>query len=232
MAGIVFHSMEGSSYLWSLMQIADEKRVPYALKVVTLHSPEHYALHPFGKVPVMQHGEVFLYESLAIAHYIDRTFGGPDLQPDDVLGQANVLRWISIVNSYVFSVMNRFFKERIVRPAWGFEPDQAFIDQAHEPLLLQMRLIDEAVRAGGFLVGDRLTIADCFLFPNLLFFSLTPEGAILVERHEGAADWLARMRARPSYAGSIMERSFGETAKLAEGLYQTPPSTRITAPVV
>jgi len=232
MAGIVFHSFEGSSYLWSLMQIADEKGIPYRLEKLALNSPEHLALHPFGKMPVMQHGDVFLYESLTIAHYIDKTFGGPALQPEDVLGQANVLRWISIVNSYVFTVMNRFFKERIVRPAWGFEPDQAFIDQAHDPLLLQMRLIDEAVRAGGFLVGDRLTIADSFLFPNLLFFSLTPEGSVLVEQHDAAADWLARMRARPSYAGSIVERSYGETAKLAEGLYQTPPSTRITAPVV
>ena len=232
MTGIVFHSFEGSSYLWSLMQIADEKGVPYRLEELALNSPEHLKLQPFGKMPVMQHGDVFLYESLAIAHYIDRTFGGPALQPDEVFGQANVLRWISIVNAYVFTVMNRFFKERIVKPSWGFEPDQAFIDQAHAPLTVQMRLIDEAVRAGGFLVGDRLTIADCFLFPNLLFFSLTPEGAAMLKQHAAAADWLAGMKARKSYAGSIMERSFGETAKLAEGLYQTPPSTRITAPVV
>ncbi|MEI9989317.1 MAG: glutathione S-transferase family protein [Rhizomicrobium sp.] len=222
MAGIVFHSMEGSSYLWSVMQIADEKGVPYELKVPTLHSPEHFKLHPFGKMPVLQHGEVILYESLAIAHYIDKAFDGPPLQPRDALGQAQVLRWISIVNSYVFPVMNRFFKERIVRPAWGFETDQAFVDTAKAPLELQVRLIDEAAGAEGFLVGNRLTIADCFLFPNLLFFSLTTEGAALLAQYKGATDWLARMRARPSYPGSIMQRSFGETAKLAEGLRQMP----------
>ncbi len=221
---IVFHSMEGSSYLWSVMQIADEKRVPYELKLLALHSPEHFKLHPFGKMPVLQHGDVILYESLAIAHYIDKAFHGPALQPRDALGQAQVLRWISIVNSYVFPVMNRFFKERIVRPAWGFEPDRAFIDSAKAPLELQMRLIDEAARAEGFLVGGGLTIADCFLFPNLLFFSLTPEGAALLARHRGAADWLARMQARPGYSCSIMRRSFDETAKLAEGLRTQPAS--------
>jgi len=55
-----------------------------------------------------------------------------------------MLRCISIVNSYVFPIMNRFMKERLVRPDWGFDPDHAFFASAYEPLSLQVRLIDEA----------------------------------------------------------------------------------------
>jgi glutathione S-transferase len=208
MTGLIFHSMEGSSYLWSVMQIAHEKGVPYELKVLALGSPEHLKLHPFGKMPVMQHGDVFLYESLAIAHYIDWAFVGPALQPADALGQAHVLRWISIVNAYVFPVMNRFFKERVVKPAWGFERDDAFIESAIAPLELQMRLIDEAVSSGGYLVGDRLSLADCFLFPNLLFFTRTAEGRRMVAQSKGVAEWLARMCARGSYRESPMRPVF------------------------
>jgi len=203
MADIIFHSLEESAYLWTAMQVADEKGVSYEIAPIVLHSPEHLKLHPFGKMPVLQHGKLLLYETAAIAHYIDKAFAGPALQPEDAAGQAEVIRWISIVNSYVFPTMNRFMKERLVRPAMGIEPDQAFIDSAQEPLRLQMRLIDEAVTKSDCLVGNIYTIADSFLLPHLLFFGRTPEGEALLARSRGASAWLKRMRARPSFHGSI-----------------------------
>lgn len=223
MTDVTFHSIPESSYLWTAMHIADEKGVSYTLENFEIGSPEHLALHPFGKMPVLRHGDLVLYESLAIAHYLDMAFDGPPLRPSDTRGHANMLRWISIVNSYVFPVMNRFMKERIVRPAWGAEPDEAFIQGAREPLTLQMRLIAEAVGDKGYLAGARATLADSFLLPNLLFFALTPEGRYLLERFPQAQGWLDRMRARPSYASSPMGRS---------AVHQLPPSTRMTWPVV
>ena len=208
MATITFHSMPDSAYLWTAMHVADEKGVDYQQVPLAPGSPEHLRLNPFGKMPVLQHGEVVLYETLAIAHYIDRAFDGPALQPADALGQAEVLRWVSIVNAYVFPIMNRFMKERLVRPAWGFESDQAFMAGARAPLALQMRLIGEAVAGGGFLAGAQVTLADSFLFPHLLFFSRTPEGSALLARTPAAAGWLARMQARPSYAASPMSAAF------------------------
>lgn len=126
MATITFHSMADSAYLWTAMQAADEKGVEFDLAPLVLGSEAHLRLNPFGKMPVLQHGDVVLYETLAITHYIDRAFEGPPLQPAAPLPQAQMLRWISIVNAYVFPIMNRFVKERLVRPAWGFEADQTF----------------------------------------------------------------------------------------------------------
>ncbi|MDP1616874.1 glutathione S-transferase family protein [Phenylobacterium sp.] len=174
MATLIFHSMAGSAYLWTAMLAADEKGIDYELNPLVLGSEAHLQLHPFGKMPVMQHGEVILYETLAITHYIDRAFEGPPLQPSDALGQAEVLRWISLVNAYVFPIMNRFMKERLVRPNWGFEVDQAFLQAARDPLRLQMLLIGDAVADGGYLVGRQMTLADAFLLPHLLFFGRTP----------------------------------------------------------
>lgn len=208
MATIRFHSMADSAYLWTAMHVADEKGVDYELVPLVLGSPEHLALNPFGKMPVLQHGEVVLYETLAIAHYIDRAFAGRPMQPADPLGQAQVLRWVSIVNAYVFPTMNRFVKERLVRPAWGFDPDRGFLEGARPSLELQMRLIGEAVETHGFLAGAEVTLADSFLLPHLLFFTCTPEGRSLVERTPAARGWLERMAARPSYAASPMRTAF------------------------
>ena len=218
MPTLTFHSMADSAYLWTAMHVADEKGVAYDLNPLTYRSPEHLALDPFGKMPILQHGAVFLYETLAITHYIDRAFAGPALQPIGALAQAEVLRWVSIVNAYVFPTMNRFVKERVVRPMWGFDPDTAFLESAREPLELQVRLIDDAVRKSGFLGGARLTIADSFLFPHLLFFSQTPEGAALVGSAPHARAWLARLQARPSYRESAMRQAF-------EAFRQLPAAT-------
>jgi len=215
MATITFHSMADSAYLWAAMQVADEKGVGYDLAPLVLHSEEHLRLNPFGKMPILQHGEVILYETLAIAHYIDRAFAGPPLQPADAHGQAEMLRWISIVNAYVFPVMNRFVKERLVRPAWGFTSDPAFLDSARDPLRLQMRLIGEAVARQDYLVGGSLTLADCFLLPHLLFFGHTPEGRELLQHAPHVAAWLSRMTDRPSYAVSPMRQAYDTFHQLA-----------------
>lgn len=214
MAQITFHSMADSAYLWTAMHVADEKGVSYDFVPLEYRSPEHFRLHPFGKMPVLQHEDFFLYETAAIAHYIDKAFAGPPLQPAGTREQADVIRWIGIVNSYVFPIMNRFMKERLVKQAWGFEADQAFLNSAGEPLALQMRLIEEAVGRSGFLVGDSLTIADSFLLPQVLFFAITPEGKAQLEMAPAAADWLARLRARPSFLRSPMRRVYDEMAKI------------------
>lgn len=214
MSDVIFHSLAESAYLWTATHVADEKGVSHQLAPIEVGSPEHLALHPFGKMPAMSHGAVRLYETAAIAHYLDRAFEGPPLQPPDAAGQAQVIRWISIVNAYIFPVMNRFMKERLVRPAWGIAPDAAFVASAREPLSLQMRLIEEAVGAGGFLVGDRLSLADSFLLPHLLFFTRTPEGAAMIERAPAAKAWLAALTARPSYVGGPMSAIFEAFAHL------------------
>ena len=104
--------------------------------------------------------------------------------------------------------MNRFVKERLVRPAWGFDADHAFLQSARGPLLALIGEIGGAVGENGYLVGDRLTLADPFLLPHLLFFGRTPEGAALLADAPQVAGWLTRMMERPSYVGSDMRRAY------------------------
>jgi len=230
MTGIIFHSMADSAYLWTAMMIAREKGVPYELATLEYHSPEHLKLHPFGKMPVMQHGDVILYETAAIAHYIDKAFDGPPLQPLDALGQANTIRWIGIVNAYVFPVMNKFMKERLVKPIWNIAPDTQFLEAAPDQLALQMRLIEEAVSGGKCLTGTSYTIADSFLLPQLLFYGLTPEGNAHLERSRAAADWLARMKSRPSFGATPIAQAF-ESMSALPGARRSPPNLALDADI-
>ena len=46
-----------------------------------LQAPEIRAIHPFGKMPVLRHGDLELCESKAIATWLDRSFPAPFVFP-------------------------------------------------------------------------------------------------------------------------------------------------------
>ena len=67
--------------------------------------PDHLALHPFNRVPILGHGDLTIYETSAIAAYVDEAFGGASLTPKDVKARARMNQWISAVNSYYYPYM-------------------------------------------------------------------------------------------------------------------------------
>lgn len=60
-----------STYTRVARMVCEEKQIPYELKQSLPHSPDVDAIHPFGKVPVMRHGDFELCESKAISTYLD-----------------------------------------------------------------------------------------------------------------------------------------------------------------
>jgi len=48
-----------------------------------MYLPIHRQRHPFGRVPALQHDDFMLYETNAIAAYVDDVFPGPKLTPED-----------------------------------------------------------------------------------------------------------------------------------------------------
>ena len=79
-----------SNFVWTTRIVCAGKSVPYQHLSVIPHTPDVDAIHPFGKIPVMRHGDVALCESRAIISYIDRHFDGPSLMPRDPVAAAQV----------------------------------------------------------------------------------------------------------------------------------------------
>ena len=107
-----------SNYVRSLRMLCVEKGVAYKHTSARPHSPEVNAIHPAGQVPVMRHGDVTLFETKAIATYIDKAFPGPKFIPEGAREAALVEQWVSYGNAKVdhwimreFVVPSAFFDE-------------------------------------------------------------------------------------------------------------------------
>src|SRR5436189_6461968 len=64
--------------------------------------PDHLARHPFNRVPILGHGDLTIYETSAIAAYVDEAFGGASLTPKGVKARARMNQWGSAGNSYYY----------------------------------------------------------------------------------------------------------------------------------
>jgi len=190
-----------STYTRMVRMACEEKGVPYAFKEGLPHTPPVDAIHPFGKAPVMRCGDIELYESKAIATYIDRACPGPRLTPDDPLLAAQLEKWISLVNSTIDPVMIR---EYVLGYAFAKDgkPDPERISAAVEKMKKQIPVLDAAV-ASGYLVGDSFTLADINLMPILFYLNYFPEGAALLDGTRHLKAYFERHAARPSFKNTM-----------------------------
>ena len=143
-----------------------------------LGAPEIFAIHPFGKMPVMRHGDVELFESKAISACLDRRFPGPTVFPSDPLLGALTEQWVSLVNTVIDRTAIRTYLLAYAAPKTpDGKPDRDAFDAVTPALRAQIAVLDKAVAKTGYLVDEQFTFADINLLPILYYLRLVPEGA-------------------------------------------------------
>ena len=189
-----------SNFVWTTRIVCAEKGVPYQHVAVMPHTPEVDAIHPFGKIPVMRHGDVTLCESRAIISYIDRTFEGPSLLPRDPVAAAQVEQWASIVCTTLDPLwLRQYYAAYVLAVRAGrTEPDRARIEEAIPKMAPQFEVMDRAVAKTGYLVGNNFTLADAYLTPIAFYMNAVPESAALMAEASHLKAYLDRQMARPS----------------------------------
>jgi glutathione S-transferase len=194
-----------SVYVRIVRLVLAEKRVPYRLVDIDIFAPggppeDYPARHPFKRIPAFEHDGFQLYETGAIAHYVDEVFPGLPLMPEEAKARARVRQVIGIVDNYAYrSMVWGVFTECVRAPAEGRAADRAKIDAS----LLQAgtcldALEDLAEPQGPALLGAQLTLADLYLAPTMRYFTMAREGADLLRGRPRLADWWRSMQVRPS----------------------------------
>ncbi len=188
-----------SNFVWVTRVFCAEKGVPYKHVQAMPHTPEVDTIHPFGKVPVMRHGDVTLCKSRAICRYIDSVFDGPSLMPRDPVTAAQVEQWVSIVCTTLDPLwIRQYYAAYVLTARAGREPDRARIDETIPKMAPQFEIMDRAVTRTGHLVGNSFTLADAYLTPILFYMNAVPESRALLAQSPHLVAYLDRQLSRKS----------------------------------
>lgn len=200
MAALQIIGVPQSNFVRVVRMAAHEKGVPYDFIPAAPHSPEVKEIHPAGKIPVMRHGDVTLFESRAIVHYIDEHFAGPPLTLGDKHADAKVEQWISYVTTVIDQLLVRRYLFAYIFPKTADKkPDRALIDELVPKVAREIEVLDGAINGNGYLVGDRFSLADMYLLPIVHFARRLPESGEFIGKTKNLAPYYERHKERESF---------------------------------
>lgn len=191
MQTVTLYGFAPSTYVRTARLVCEEKGIPYELRPLEFQSASHADLHPYLKMPSLKHGDVSLFETLAIASYLNEEFPGPDLEGASGTERARMLQWISAANDYLYDgVVRRFAKG-----------DNAGSEAAERAGML-LEPVDDALSRQPYLAGDELTLADLFVLPMLLYAETAIADNEWLSGLPDLGHWLDGLRERPSVAAT------------------------------
>lgn len=199
MTTVQIHGPAPSSYVRTARMVCEEKGIAHELIPIQPGSEAHLELHPYGRFPALTHGHVRLWETQAIARYIDDAFDGPSLTPSDAGARARMEQWVSMLSCYLYDDAIRNYALKYIFPGEN-GPDRAAIDGALPRLERGLDLLERAYRGGPWVVGEQLTLADLFVLPVVGTASLFPEVETLLGARPSLGRALGAMAERPSWA--------------------------------
>jgi glutathione S-transferase len=140
---------------WALEEVGQ----PYEVRLVSfaaMKAPAHLALHPFGKIPTYEEGELVLFETGSIMLHIASAHGG--LLPREANARARAITWMFAALNTVEPPILEFANAKLLESdkPWSKERLPLVADRVRAPLKqLSARLGDAEWLDGAFSAGDR-----------------------------------------------------------------------------
>jgi glutathione S-transferase len=211
MPDFIVHTVPGSPYGRSVLATLEEKGASYRVEPVApgaIKAEPHVGRHPFGRVPVLEHGGFVLYETQAIVRYLDRVLPKPALTPTDPKSAARMDQVMNVNDWYLFHGVNNVLTfQRIVLPRLlGGVPDEAAIaaamPKAHQVFNELSRLLGDQT----YFAGSAFSLADVVVGAQLDLLPHVAEWAPLTAANSNLVSWLERVTSRASFAATTWER--------------------------
>jgi len=185
--------------LWA----CEEAGADYTFHALDLAKGEHkqdayLAINPNAKVPAMVDGELTLFESGAIVHYIARKYPEAKLLPElDSPDYARCLQWLFWTVTELEQPLWSMGKHRFALPQERRVP--AMLECAAYEWLRPAQILSQALEGHEFLVGDHFTVADIVAGHTLAWargFKVNLNSAVL-------EDYLDGILARPAFQRTL-----------------------------
>jgi glutathione S-transferase len=192
---------------WALEEVGQ----PYQVRLVSfraLKEPAHMALHPFGRIPTYEEGDLALFETGAIVLHIAERHAG--LLPDDANARARAITWMFAALNTVEPPILEVGNARLLESdkPWSTERLPLVKERARGPLRqLSVRLGDADWLDGPFSAGDLLMVS--------VLLRSRPSG--LLDEFPTLAAYVARGEARPAYKRAFAAQLAVNTARPSTG---------------
>jgi glutathione S-transferase len=198
---IVLHHLNNSRsqrILWLL----EELNLPYRIEryqrdaKTNLAPPELRAIHPLGKSPVIQDGELLLAESGAIVEYLVERYGAGQFVPQRGTPEhVRYLHWIHFAEGTIMlHLVARLYLTRVGEAA---KTMQARVETM---IRAELDLVEAELGRSEHLAGPEFSAADVqMLFP----LEFAHHAGLVSEQLTRLRDYLARMQARPAYRRAL-----------------------------
>jgi glutathione S-transferase len=196
MAALQIYGVPPSTFTRAVRLGCHEKGIDYEL--VTTWPSKIGALNPLGKIPAMVHGDLTLFETPAILRYLDRTFPGPKLWPDDPRAAAFVDQWVGVVCDSVLHSAQLYMAARFKMLPAPAEMVAKYLARTGEVIAA----FEGQLGKTRFLAGDSLTAADLLFAPPYSYFPDIPELKAIAEASPHCQRWAREIAARPSFAAT------------------------------
>ena len=175
-----------------------ETNTPYELVVVDFatgehKAPPHVARQPFGQVPALEDGGFELYESRAMARYINDKARG-NLVPSELTGRARMEQWISIETCDFSGPAMKFIFQHV----FGRPQSDEVLEAAQKQLATALDVMDAQLAKQPYLAGKEFTLADICFMPYVEYALATPLKEDVLSRSHVRA-WWSRVGERPSW---------------------------------
>ena len=212
---MILYGSSLSPYVRKVLAFAAEKGVELEVQPVTPGDPDpdFRLASPFGKMPGFRDGDYALPDSSAIVHYLEAKFPQPALIPAEAEARGKTIWFEEFADTILVACGARIFFNLIVAPRFLGKPGDP--EAARQAELNDLPpILDYLERTvpgdDGYLVGDRLTLADIAVAGPFANFRHT-NTQVDPDRYPRTIAYVERILARPSFAPWIAR----ETAFLA-----------------
>ena len=164
-----------------------------------LKSPEHRARHALGRVPVLEDGDVSIYESGAIIDYILERHKNDGLKPSpDAKEFPFYLQWYHYCEGMVMPPMNQIVVQTLLLPPE--RRDETVLNQAKNLLTKSLTPVNENLADKEYLIGE-FSAADLMLGHSC--FMANRLGCVSDEM-SNIKNYVKNIESRPAFQKAIM----------------------------
>jgi len=199
MTKLQIYGASPSTFTRAVRLACHEKGIDYEL-VPTMPGTV-VGLNPFRRIPAIVHGDLTLFETPAILRYLDRSFPGPKLWPDDARAAAFVDQWVGVVCDSVRNSAQLYMAARFKLLPAPAEMVAKYLERTRDVIAA----FDRQLGRSRFLAGNVLSAADLLFAPPFAYFADVPELQEIAEASPNCRRWAGEIAVRPSFAATEPE---------------------------